>query len=106
MPDVLHDAPTTHGPNDPVVAEPQEVPSVSREQAIISITVDGVHVPPPHVDVVTLRVIEPVSLHVSPNTHALQSPVTGAAHVSPSVGRVQVSVSGAVLGWQTPETHA
>lgn len=64
-----------HAPHVPYTVVPQVVPSVSRVQLPVSGEVLGVHVPPLHAYVVTLRDRLPVSSHVSEKlAHALQLP--------------------------------
>ncbi len=87
--------PTEQSDHAVVVGAAQTIPSVVRVQSMDSLLSVGTHAPPPHAEVVTLRVWCPLVAHGSPpKSHAPNSPYCGAAHCTPSMlGRVQASVS-------------
>ncbi len=58
-------------------------------------------------EVVTTRDCVPARVHGSSNAHAVQSPVTKAAHEVPSVdARVHARMFAVLVGWHAPLTHA
>jgi hypothetical protein len=87
-----------HPLQPPHESAPQGVPSVVREQPVVSVRATGVHAPPMHVESVHVRDAVPLVAHVSAPLHAPKLPHDVGAHEAPVVSRKQSCVLVASVG--------